>query len=275
MAYIIKPSNFYFEPLSFSSFLVLIASASCLLINSWDDAPSVRIPSIQSDLTGFLELQKRLGNYDQYAAQNPRNRIPAFLTVNRQDNGMESARYTRDEIWRAMDAGLTVFRQWEPTQHTPNEFPRPRFRTNFFPHPFYAMEENLRDQNTGDGDRREMYEWPLRHGTFAQPAIYGTGHPGPDRMIFDRTGRYMGVVTHRGEFASQFHWGSPTNANSAALGPEAIELEGIPGTPVHTTFNGPQAARLGVIDQGGIDAVQPAKLAWGKFNKDGGGLKFI
>lgn len=176
-----------------------------------------------------------------------------------------------------MDAGLTVFRRWDGTQGTPNELPRPRHAENFFPHRFQGRDPNLQDQNTGDGDRQAMYEWPLRHATFAQPALFatGTGQPGPDRVIFDRTGRYMGVVTHRGELASAFHWGSPTTANSAALRPETIELEGIPGAPVHTTFNGPQAARLGVMDHNQIAAALPAKLAWGKFNKDGGGLKLI
>jgi len=144
----------------------------------------------------FLILSKRDRDYNQYVHDYPNNEIPDFVVCNA-ENGDNSQMYSQQDIWEAVNTGFAYLQNGAATSALP------RFNARFYPHGFQGMDEGLQYTPTGAGNWNAAYEFPLapRNGS---PWNGGGYAPGPDRVVFDNNGIYMGVITHRGEINNAF-----------------------------------------------------------------------
>jgi hypothetical protein len=105
--------------------------------------------------------------------------------------------YSQQDIWEAVNTGFAYLQNGAATSALP------RFNARFYPHGFQGVDEGLQYTPTGAGNWNAAYEFPLapRNGS---PWNGGGYAPGPDRVVFDNNGIYMGVITHRGEINNAF-----------------------------------------------------------------------
>lgn len=99
--------------------------------------------------------------------------------------------------------------------------------------------------NLGNADGNNLLEVPLQYfhdpnNRRADTAWNGNIEPGADRVVFDTTGRFAGVITHRGEVLNNFRWGYPSNINGGYM-----RDPDVPGIPA--AFAAPY---LGFFDKG-------------------------
>ena len=154
------------------------------------------VDDIESKPGLFPVLRKRDRDYNQYVHNNPNNEIPDFVVCNRED-GFNSQMYSQQDIWEAVNTGFAYL------QNGATSGTLARFGARFYPHRFRGDDQNLQFTPTGDGNWNQAYEFPLapRNGS---PWNGGPAPPGPDRVVFDNNGIYMGVITHRGEELNGF-----------------------------------------------------------------------
>ncbi|KAI9828369.1 MAG: hypothetical protein M1832_002797 [Thelocarpon impressellum] len=164
-------------------------------------------------------LSKRARDYNEYQRENPRNTLPDFVVANGLD-GHHSVMYTNNDIWAAFEAG------WEHFQAHTRAVAGGGRR---YPISFRGLDDMLRGVDIGAGNRSAMLEYPLVHYGLRNGPFQGGGYPaGLDRVVFDRNGRYLGVITHRGMAEDGYHWARPTNIRAVGIGAEARAWPGIP-----------------------------------------------
>lgn len=180
-----------------------------------------------------------IATYEQYIAQtrNRRNPIPEFVRAARLPDSPElvdPVSYTRERIFNAMVAGIQQLNHQRATAHLPSEHPghhrgiQGANSRQFYPHSFRGTDFALQGAAYGDSTGEGMYEYPLD-----PTRTWNGGSPDAERVLFDGNGRYMGVVTHRGNRTgdNRFHWATPARDIFGNTAPDRTSYPGvIPGT---------------------------------------------
>jgi hypothetical protein len=141
-------------------------------------------------------------DFNQYCRDNPNNIPPDFATAANDQTGALGMVYERYDIWESLNRGYYFLQRMNE-----NPDPRPSYGGTVYPHYFGAA--GLQYVNIGDAQWGNLYEYPL--------VPYGNwngGPPGLDRVVFDRQGRYVGLITHRGSQGNNFHWAPPTDMDA-------------------------------------------------------------
>ena len=154
-------------------------------------------------------LSKRDDNedIDNYNNAHQINQIPPYVTCNSYE-GRESITYTRQDIWGAFQEGLRRMRNGQQAVYNARDYP----------HNINFADEDLQGIPIGNGDVNNAFIYPLvslDDSNYIRQVYHGDGFPpGADRVVFDRNGNYMGVVTHRGLLQNGLHFAMYTDRDA-------------------------------------------------------------
>ncbi|KAK4888084.1 hypothetical protein LTR27_012980 [Elasticomyces elasticus] len=174
-------------------------------------------------------LTKRTAEQDAirlYNIENPHNRVPQWIMVNGYNTGQQARLYSQLDIWRAMVASWDYTSDQTATRPTANGRPYPTY--------FGGADATIGLPliNFGDSESpRVMAEFPLIETNPTWDAWDGGGQSvGPDRVLLDATGLYIGVITHRGQSRNGYHWGFPATDRGVFDATGGVD-GGIPAIP--------------------------------------------
>lgn len=139
--------------------------------------------------------------------------------------------YTEEDIWQALQNGLRYLRSGTFAVAGGGRV---------YPHAFMGYDEQLQNVDIGSGDQNNMFEFPIvstAHPIYQGPFNGGGLSAGPDRIVFDNNGVYMGIITHRGERLNTFHWCIPTDVHANSIGANPRQFPGI-GIIYHMPLGG-------------------------------------